>query len=248
MHGLIALFLEVFALAIILLFVGLATLQVLVIALRMIMVLIVLMMIVGLVIIAIVSVASMVVAIFVTMMLPVARFMATGVRKMSRSLLFWLLLVLGNLLKNAGRLVGRLTLLKESDQLERVSRHRLVQVHKLELVHLGLHKEDLFTLLLCRGYFHCSTEVATLKVAEKLYLTPHELVHWHKSRLLGHMKPANQLVAYIWKIGDSLKVIPDAFVKVCLHMICLIWTLLFDDTGPLGQAYVLKALTHEVEQ
>ncbi len=57
---------------------------------------------------------------------------------MSRFLLFWLLLVLDNLLENTSRLVGCLTLLKESDQLERVSRHRLVQVRELELMRLGL--------------------------------------------------------------------------------------------------------------
>jgi hypothetical protein len=34
------------------------------------------------------------------------------------------------------------------------------------------------SLLSC-GYFHCSIEVATLKVAEKLYLMLHELVHQH---------------------------------------------------------------------
>jgi hypothetical protein len=123
--------------------------------------------------------------------------MATHGRKMSRFLLFWLLLVLGNHLKNASCLVGPLTLLEESDQLERVSRHCLVQVCKLQLMRLGLGKEDLFSLLLRRGYFHCSTEVATLEVAEKLYSTPHEFVYWHESGLLGRTKPANQLVAYI---------------------------------------------------
>ncbi len=53
-------------------------------------------------------------------------------------------------------------------------------------------------------------EVATLEVAEKLHLTPHELMHQHECRLFDHTKPANQLVAYIWEIGDSLKVIPGA--------------------------------------
>jgi hypothetical protein len=92
------------------------------------------------------------------------------------------------------------------------------------------------------------TEVATLEVAEKLYLTPHELVHPHESWLLDRTKPANQLVASIWETSNSLKVIPDALVKVCLHTICLIWASLCNDAGPLAQAYVLKALTHEVKQ
>jgi hypothetical protein len=102
-----------------------------------------------------------------------------------------------------------LTLLKEGNQSERVSRHHLVQVGELVLVHLRLREEDLFTLLLCRGYLHCSMEVVTLKVAEKLHSTPHELVHWHVSRLLGRTKPANQLVANVGEPSNSLKVVPD---------------------------------------
>jgi hypothetical protein len=167
---------------------------------------------------------------------------------MSCSLFLWLLLVLGDLLKNASCLVGHLTLLKESDHLEQVGRHHLVQVNELVLVHLKLHEEDLHTLLLRRGYFHCSTEVATLEVAEKLHSTPCKLVHWHECGLLGRTKPENQLVAYIWETGNSLKVIPDALVKVCLWTICIVWALLCDETGPLCQAYVLKALTHEAKQ
>jgi hypothetical protein len=62
------------------------------------------------------------------------------------------------------------------------------------------------------------------------------------------MKPLNQLVAYIWKTGNSLKVIPDRFVKVCLCTVCLVWALHCDDASPLGQAYVLKAPTHDVKQ
>jgi hypothetical protein len=163
-------------------------------------------------------------------------------------LLFWLLFVLGNLLENASRLVGCLSLLKESNHLEWVGRHHFVQVRKLVLMRLGFCKEDLFTLLLGRGYFHRSTEVTTFELAEKLYSMPHEVVHQHESRLLGCKKPANQLVIYIWETGNSLKVIPDALVKVCLCTICIIWALLCDDAGPLGQAYILKALTHEAKQ
>jgi hypothetical protein len=248
MHGLIALFLEVIVLAMIRLFVGLAALQVPVIASRAIVALIVLMTIVRLVIIAIVSVAPMIVAIFVAIMLLVAQFTATHGRKMSRFLPLWLLLVLVNLLKNASHLVGHLTLLEESDKLERVSRPRLVQVNELELKRLGLRKEDLFTLLLHRGYFHCLTEVVTLQVAEKLHLMPHELVHWHESGLLGHTKLVNQLVAYIGKTGNSLEVILDTFVKDCLCTICIVWTFLHNDAAPFGQVYVLKVLTHKVKQ
>ncbi len=98
-------------------------------------------------------------------MLLVAEFMAMPGRKMSLFLFFWLLLILGNLLKNASHFVSCLTLLKESNELEQVSRHCLVQVCELELMRLGVRKEDLFTLLFCRGHFHRLTEVATLKIA-----------------------------------------------------------------------------------
>ncbi len=105
-------------------------------------------------------------------------------RNMSHTLFLWLLLVLGNLLENASCLVGCLTLLKEGNHSERVGRYSLVQAGELVLVRLRLREEDLFTLLLRRGYVHCLMEVVTLKVAEKLHLMPHELAHWHESRLL----------------------------------------------------------------
>jgi hypothetical protein len=111
-----------------------------------------------------------------------------------------------------------------------------------------MRKEDLFTLLLCRRCIHRSTEVATLKVTEKLYAMPRELVHWHESGLLGRTKPANQLVANIWESGNGLKVILDTLVKVCLCTICIVWASFCNDTGQLGQAYALKALTYETKQ
>ncbi len=147
--------------------------------------------------------------------------MATCDRKLSRFPFLWLL-VLGNLLDNASCLVACLTLLEEGNHLEWISRHRLVQVSKLVLVRLGLREEDLFTLLLCCRYVHCSMEVTTLEVAEKLYLTPHELVHQHESGLLRSTEPENQLVAYVRESGDGLKIIPDTLVKVCLRTICII--------------------------
>jgi hypothetical protein len=170
--------------------------------------------IVGLSVVAITLVTSMVVAILVAMMLPVACFMAACNGKMSHLLLFWLLFVLGNLLKNAGLFVGRLTLLKKSNELERVRGHRLVCIRKLKLMRLGLRKEDLFALLLRHGHFHCSLELATVKVAEELHSMPHELVHWHGGRLFGSTRPAYQLVADIGEPGNCLKVIPDALIKV----------------------------------
>jgi hypothetical protein len=76
---------------------------------------------------------------------------------------------------------------------------------------------------------------------------PHELVHWYESGLLGSTEPANQLVTYIQKSGDSLKIILDTLVEVCLCTICIVGASLCNDAGPLGQAYALKALTHEIE-
>jgi hypothetical protein len=139
---------------------------------------------------------------------------------MSHFLFFWLIFILGNLLKNASHFVGCLTLLKESNELERVLGHCLVQIHELGLMHLGLREEDLFTLLLHHGYFHCLMEVATFEIAEELYLMRHELVHQHESGLLGSTKPVDQLVANIEEPGNGLKLIPNAFVKVCLRTIC----------------------------
>jgi hypothetical protein len=217
MHGLIALFLEVIAFAIILLVVGLVVPCLLVIALATIIASIVSMTIIGLVIVAIAFVALMVVAVFVATVLLVAQFTATRSWNMSRTLFFWLLLVLGNLLENPSRLVDCLTLLKEGNHSERLGRYRLVQVGRLVLVHLRLREEDLFTLLLRRGYVHCLTEVVALEVAKKLYLTTHELVHRHESGLLGCTKPANQLVANVGEPGTDLEVVPDTFVKVFLR-------------------------------
>jgi hypothetical protein len=163
---------------------------------------------------------------------------------MSRTLFLWLLLVLGDLLKNASRLVGCLTLLKEGNHSERVDGNHLVQVSKLVLMRLRLREEDSFTLHLHRGYVHCLTEVVALKVAKKLYLTMHKLVHRHESGLLGRMKPANQLVANVGEPGNGLKVVPNTFVEFFLRTICIFWTSLSNDAGPFGQAYILKTLTH----
>jgi hypothetical protein len=167
---------------------------------------------------------------------------------MSRNLFLQLLLVLGNLLKNASRLVSRLTLLKEGNHSEQVGRHHLVQVGELVLVRLRLCKEDLFTLLLCRGYVHHLMEVFTLKIAEKLHSMPHELMHWHESGLLGCTKPVDQLVTNVGEPGNGLKVVPDAFIEACLCTICIIRASFCDNAGPLCQAYVLKALTQEAKQ
>ncbi len=200
------------------------------------------------VIVAIALVASMIVAVVTTAMLMVVRFTAMRGRNMRFFPFLWLLLIFGNLIKNPSHLVGCLTLLEDGNHSERVGRHHLIHVGDLVLVCLRLCEEDLFTLLLCHGYVHCLTEVVTLKVAEKLHSTPHELVHWHESRLLGRTKPANQLVANVGEPGNGLKVVPDALVEVCLHTICIIWALFCDNAGPLGQAYVLKALTQEAKQ
>jgi hypothetical protein len=247
-HGLVTLFLQVIMLAIILLVLGLVVPCILVVASTTIMVSIASMTMVRLGIVAIMLIPLMVIAIFVATVLLVAQFTATCSRNMSRTLFLWLLLVHGNLLKNASHLVGRLTLLEEGNHSEWVGRHRLVQVGKFVLVRLRLREEDLFTLLLRHGYVHCSMEVVTLEVAEKLHLTPHELVYQHESRLLCCMKPANQLVANVREPSDGLKVVPDALVEVCLCTICIVWALFCDDAGPLCQAYILKALTQEAKQ
>ena len=112
---------------------------------------------------------------------------------------------------------------------------------------LELRKEDLFTFLLCCGYLHCLMEETTIKIADELYLTLHELMHWHEGGLLGSTKPVDQPVTNTGEPGNGIKVIPDAFVEVCLCTICIVWALLCNDARPLSQAYTLKAMTHEVE-
>ncbi len=107
--------------------------------------------IVGLLVVAIALVALVVATILVVMMLLVAQFTAMHSGKMSHPLFFWLLFVLSDLLKNASRFVGRLTLLEESNELKQVSGHHLVRISKLKLMRLGLRKEDLFTPLLRHG-------------------------------------------------------------------------------------------------
>ncbi len=76
----------------------------------------------------------------------------------------------------------------------------------------------------------------------------HELMHWHEVGFLGGAKPADQLVANIGKPGNCLEVIPDALVKVCLCMVCFGGASLGKDACPFRETYVLKTLTHQVEQ
>ncbi len=173
--------------AIIFLLIGLVALIVLVVMTRLIVASIVLITIVGSLVVAIMSVALMIVVLLATM-LPVAQFMAACNGKMSRLLLFLLLLVLGNLLKNAGHFIGSLTLLEKGDALKQVRSHHFVHLCKLKLMCLGLHEEDLFALLLRCGKLHHSMDVATIKVTEELYLTLHELMHWHEGGLLCDTK------------------------------------------------------------
>jgi hypothetical protein len=77
---------------------------------------------------------------------------------------------------------------------------------------------------------------------------PHELAHWHVSRLFCHTKLANQLVANVREPSNSLKVVPDALNKVCLCPIYIVRALFRNNAGPLHQAYILKALTQEAKE
>jgi hypothetical protein len=126
-------------------------------------------------VIAIALVALMVVAIFATM-LPVAQIMAACDGMMTRLLLFGLFLLF-DLFKDADCFIGSLTLLEKGNEPKRVRGHHLVCLLKLVLMCLGLHKEDLLARLLRCEKLHCLMDVATIKVAEELYLTLHELMH-----------------------------------------------------------------------
>ena len=94
---------------------------------------------------------------------------------MSHLLLFWLFVLL-DLVKDADHFIGSLTLLKKGDEPKQVCGHRLV-CFPIN----WLREEDLFTLLLHSGQLNCSTDVATVKVAEELYLMPHEFMHQHEA-------------------------------------------------------------------
>jgi hypothetical protein len=174
--------------------------------------------------------------------------MAAHDGKMSHLLLFWLLLVLGDLLKNAGHCIGSLTLLEKGNKPKQVHGHCLVCLHKLKLMCLGLCKEDLFALLFHCGQLHHLTDVATIEVAEELYSTPHELMHRHEGGLLGGAKPADQLVTNIGEPSNCLKVIPDALVEVHLCMVCFGGALLGNGAHPFSETYNLKTLTPQFEQ
>jgi hypothetical protein len=103
---------------------------------------------------------------------------------MSRLLFFWLLLLL-ELVKDARCFIGSLPLLEKGHEPKSVCGHHFVCFHKLKLMRLRLHEKDLFAFLLRCGQLHHSTEVATIKVAEELYPMPHKLMHWHERGLLG---------------------------------------------------------------
>jgi hypothetical protein len=109
---------------------------------------------------------------------------------MSRLLLVWLLLLL-DLVKDAGHFIGSLTLLEKGHKPKRVRGHHFVCFRKLKLMPLWLRKKDLFAVLLHCGQLHRSTEVAAIKVAEELHSTLHKLMHQYERRLLGNATPAN---------------------------------------------------------
>ncbi len=134
-HGLVTLLLKVIVLAIILLLVGLFVLVVLAFATRVIMASIFLMATVMLLFIVIALVALMVVVVLATM-LPVARITAASDRKMSRLLLFWLLLLL-ELVKDTSCFISSLTLLEKGFEPKRVRGHRFVHFRKFLLMHLA---------------------------------------------------------------------------------------------------------------
>ena len=48
--------------------------------------------------------------------------------------------------------------------------------------------------------------------------------------------------------ATTLRLIPDALVKVGLCMVCLIGTLLSNNVGPFSETYVLETLIYQVEQ
>jgi hypothetical protein len=91
-------------------------------------------------------------------------------------------------------------------------------------------------------------EVATLEIAEELYSTPHELVHWHEGGLLGCTKPVDQLVANVGEPHECLEIISLAFDEVFERLALIIQATCRDDVQPFDQADLLEALLQEQEQ
>jgi hypothetical protein len=73
-------------------------------------------------------------------------------------------------------------------------------------------------------------------------------MHWHDGRILGGTTPADQQVADIGEPGNCIEVIPDALIKVHPHTVCFSGALPGNDVCPFSLTYVLKTLTHQVEQ
>ncbi len=135
MHHLVVLLFKVTALAVIFLLIELF-LVVLLFATRVIMALILAMATVVWLFVMIRLVALMVVTVLATM-IPVVQVTVTSNGKMSHLLFFWLLLLL-ELVKEVGRFIGSLTLLKKGHKPKRVCAHCLVHFLELKLMHLGL--------------------------------------------------------------------------------------------------------------
>jgi hypothetical protein len=77
-------------------------------------------------------------------------------------------------------------------------------VSELVLMHLELHKEDRFALLLHCWQLHCLMEVTAAEVAEQLCPTLNEFMYQHECRHLCNAMPTNQSVTYIGHPGDCL--------------------------------------------
>jgi hypothetical protein len=91
------------------------------------------------------------------------------------------------------------------------------------------------------------TEVTPIEVAEELHSLLHKLMNWHECGLLGYAKPTDQLVANVWKPGNCLEVVPNAFVIVLLHEACIVGALFTHNVGPLRETNVLETLAHQAE-
>jgi hypothetical protein len=147
-HDLVVLLFDMIVFVVIFLLIG-VFLVVLFFVTRMIMASIILMATVVSMFVMFALVALMVVAVL-AMMIPVVQVMPASNRKMSCLLFLWLLLLL-ELVKDAGCFIGNLTLLRKSHKPKRVHGHCFVCFCKIKLMHLGLHEKNLFAFLLRCG-------------------------------------------------------------------------------------------------
>ena len=115
--------------------------------------------------------------------------------------------------------IGIMAALKELLELEDVDLHHSVLLRILDAVSFWFSKENLFAQLSIVGHLHALMKISLLDVVQNLNSTVAKVLKPHVARLAFEMKPANDLVAKVGALGNSLKVVLQALLEVFL--VCL---------------------------